>query len=776
MNRLPSRRFPLHARGATLARALYVLAVLAVSLAFAPSALAAEPGQITGTVTNVSTAEPLNNVEVCARTEYFQGGSGCAETEPNGEYTITGLKVGEYEVEFSARGRNYLPQYYDGKASSSEAQLVSVAAGHTTPGIDAALQEGARITGEVRDASTHEALTGIQVCAISVSTGEAWCGTSVGLSGEYEIVGVPTGEYRVKFSLPFESGLNYVPQFYDDKLRSSEAQVLSIAAGSLTSGIDAELQEGGHVRGVVRDASSQVGIEGIEVCANEAGSEGGPCAETGLYGEYILSGLASGQYKVVFYPNGHGYLPGETTASVTAPGTTYEVSAELVAGGRVTGRVTSAATQAAIPNVQVCAREVGGKPGVQEPCATSGSNGEYTISPLPSGEYTITFSASTFGELDYFFYEGSTVKVAAGQTISGVDAALTEGGRITGRVTDATTGESIEDVEACAREVGGDGSQCGSTNANGEYTILRLNGAYAVEFRSRMGGYLAQFYGGEPPFEYGRFLLSPAQQVSVTAPGTVSGIDAALQPGAYAQPVNTAPPIVSGTAAVGSVLSCSPGSWTGDPAPATFTYRWRRDGEPIPGAEESAYTPQSADEGHELSCKVYAMNAAGSQTGTGQALSAGVIVAAGTVKETPPGGAPGPSGPTPPTETTTGSTSSALAATPFVTVTDAKVLVSGGSAPVRVACSQATCQGSIELVVQVAGKRHGGKGALARKQTLVLATGSFSLTQGKSGSVLLRLTAAGRQKLAHARRHPIAAKLVLSVKGGKTMAKPVLAG
>ena len=58
---------------------------------------------------------------------------------------------------------------------------------------------------------------------------------------------------------------------------------------------------------------------------------------------------------------------------------------------------------------------------------------------------------------------------------------------------------------------------------------------------------------------------------------------------------------------------------------------------------------------------------------------------------------------------------------------------------------------------------------------LVLARGSFSLAAGKRGSVLLRVTAAGREHLAHAHRHPIAARLILSVRGGKTTIEPVVA-
>ena len=61
----------------------------------------------------------------------------------------------------------------------------------------------------------------------------------------------------------------------------------------------------------------------------------------------------------------------------------------------------------------------------------------------------------------------------------------------------------------------------------------------------------------------------------------------------------------------------------------------------------------------------------------------------------------------------------------------------------RVACSQAACPGSIELVVQAGarrgeGRRHQDKSALARngrdvETTLVLATGSFSLAEAGMG-------------------------------------------
>jgi hypothetical protein len=117
---------------------------------------------------------------------------------------------------------------------------------------------------------------------------------------------------------------------------------------------------------------------------------------------------------------------------------------------------------------------------------------------------------------------------------------------------------------------------------------------------------------------------------------------------------------------------------------------------------------------------------------------------------------------------------------PVVTILGSKLVISRGTATVRVVCSEAACNGSIELVsvAQVAAKRHPGKSALAprrTRETLVLATGSFSLTQRHSRIVPLRLTVAGRRMLAHAnKRHSFIAKLKLAVRGGKGTTKPVL--
>jgi uncharacterized membrane protein YgcG len=92
---------------------------------------------------------------------------------------------------------------------------------------------------------------------------------------------------------------------------------------------------------------------------------------------------------------------------------------------------------------------------------------------------------------------------------------------------------------------------------------------------------------------------------------------------------NTVLPAVSGMSAVGEILACADGTWTGEPAPA-FTEQWLRAGVPIPGATESTYVVQAADAGERLACDVTATNSAEYKS----AISQPVLVVATAPEDT----------------------------------------------------------------------------------------------------------------------------------------------
>lgn len=92
-----------------------------------------------------------------------------------------------------------------------------------------------------------------------------------------------------------------------------------------------------------------------------------------------------------------------------------------------------------------------------------------------------------------------------------------------------------------------------------------------------------------------------------------------LPPVPPTSPANTGSPVMN-QARVGSLSTCSPGTWTGT-APITYAYQWKLDGSPITGQTSSTYTPISGDNGHSLSCTVTATNVAGSASQSSNAIT-----------------------------------------------------------------------------------------------------------------------------------------------------------
>ncbi len=440
-------------------------------------AVLAVGGQITGKVTATGGA-PLANVYVCA---YATENRGCGFTNAGGEYTISGLPTGLYEVEFfpefelfSGEGRNYLPQLDEG---------VSVTAGGTTPGVDAVLPPGGQITGTVSGAEGDE---GIEVCAYAEPSGDLAGCTLTNASGVYTISSLTSGKYKVGFFRAYQ-GQNYQPQYYQDKASLEEGEeVVVTAGGSPTTGVDAAMSVGGQITGKVTAASGGAALADIDVCAyGAAGGEYGGCTFTNAGGEYTISGLTSGKYKVGFFASeGLNYLSQyyEDKASfaagkevvVTAGGSPATgVDAAMSVGGQITGKVTAASGGAALAHVEVCAEEATSH---YETCSSTDAGGEYTISGLSTGTYAVAFYTFPEEGANYLpqYYNGQSsaaaagaVEVTAGSMQSGIDAALIPGGVITGKVTAAAGGAALANVEVCAERVGGGGGGCADTNGGG---------------------------------------------------------------------------------------------------------------------------------------------------------------------------------------------------------------------------------------------------------------------------------------------------------------------
>lgn len=433
--------------------------------------------------------------------------------------------------------------------------------------------------------------------------------------------------------------------------------------------------------------------------------------------------------------------------SVNQGETTPGIDAKMQVGGEITGRVTDASTHQGLSGIDVSAVSEASEEEVSFGFATTEGDGEYTVRGLAAGSYKVEFSPGFESGLNYVtqYYDGESslasanlVSVTLGGATTGIDAALEEGGEISGTVTDATTHVDLPDIAVLAIGAGEASGGFTVTGASGQYTIPGLaTGSYKIEFigAGEGSGYIPQFYSGAST-------LASATPVAVTRGSTTSSIDAALVP---KRPIDTAAPIVSGTPAVGATLTCSNGTWTGSPTP-TFTHAWLRNGSPIAGAAGSSYVVQSADQGAGLACRVTATN----KNGSAAAVSNMLTVPAPATRPPPP--APKPS----------------------VALSSARIVVSRGSARVPLACTKANCVGTIELIQRVVVKQRKGKKTVSKKKTVVLAKGTYALAAGKSATIVVRLTAAGRSALREAKGHKLSAKAVVSVTGGVNATKSIV--
>jgi hypothetical protein len=486
-------------------------------------------------------------------------------------------------------------------------------------------------------------------------------------------------------------------------------------------------------------------LEGIKVTAEGSGGSGTTTTAGG--GKYTIAGgqLGGGSYTVTFTDPGKKFVPLETNAFLTE-GAATTLNAKLQEFGSISGTVTSAATGAGLGGVFV---SISGGTFESRLTTTTEASGHYTFKDLPPVTYSIQFSPSF--ESGYLF-QSTTTTVGEG-AVDTVNAALKEGGKISGRVTDSVTHNGLAKIRVAAfnsnPEEGGYGEA--KTNANGEYTVTRLSsGSYKVYFEWEFSEaeakefekakaprfipkYITQFFNDQPS-------AATANLVGASEGSTTSGINAAM---VAAAPVNTALPVVSGTPTVGSLLSCSNGSWTGEneltlavgwPLTTPFAYQWLRDGGPIAGATTAAYVVQAVDVGHGLMCEVTATNDAGHASAKSNPVAVTL---------------------------------------PAVTLSSTKIVVSGGSARVPIVCASATCAGTIELTAQIAAKHGKGK-KKAKKKTVVLGKGSYSLAAGTKATIAVRLTAAGKSALAKAKRHKLSGKAGVSVTGGLTVQKSVV--
>jgi hypothetical protein len=205
-------------------------------------------GSILGTVLAGSPATGNGAAGACVEA-YATNGNGFNGTETglDGTFRIPNLPAGRYLVYVadpacSVSEPNLAPQWYLGKPTTSGATAILVNAGAPTTISDTTLAVDGSIAGTVT-AAGHGSLGGVCVAATStiVGTAPVYSVTS-SASGAYSIGDLPAGQYRVEFSSGC-GAVGYHAQWWKDKPSAQTATIVTVTAGTASTGIGAVLSK-----------------------------------------------------------------------------------------------------------------------------------------------------------------------------------------------------------------------------------------------------------------------------------------------------------------------------------------------------------------------------------------------------------------------------------------------------------------------------------------------------------------------------------------------------
>jgi hypothetical protein len=407
-------------------------------------------GQITGTVTSAAAGTAIAGICVQA---YSGTGAVAAftQTSASGAYTLNPLPTGAYSVGFlDCNGYGYVAEYYNGKATLATGNSVTVTAGATTSGINAAIAAEGRISGAVTDKTTQEVLAGFCVDVYDAS-GNVTASASTDATGAYTTPALPSGSYRLSF-FSCDGSYTYPMQYYNGKATLSAADPVIVKNGATTAGVNAALVSGGQITGIVTDSVTHAPVAGICALALDSNGNNVIMASTDATGAYTIPDLQTGPYRVEFYSqcgtmnyvtqyyNGKATLASADPVSVTVGSTISGIDAKMAHGGEITGTATDRTTGAAIWGLCVDAFDTNGN---DVAAGYTDRTGAYTIYGAPPGaarvefySQPLAFSDPSCGGTNYLtqYYAGepslaaaNPVTVTPGATTPAINAVMTAG-------------------------------------------------------------------------------------------------------------------------------------------------------------------------------------------------------------------------------------------------------------------------------------------------------------------------------------------------------------
>jgi hypothetical protein len=443
------------------------------------------------------------------------GGSWFVMSDEQGRYSLRGLPSQSYQLEF----RSYLTTP---GAPAPLRRTVALVAPNEQAGFDAVLTAGGAITGRVT-APNGDPLPDIAVRVRDLN-GAIDITATTAADGSYGAYGLPSGGYLIAYAA---YGYGSV----------ALAEPVTVTAPNASSVATTVLSAGGAISGKVT-APDGSPVAGVYVSVLDAtGKPQSAAGYTNAEGVYATAPtLASGSYIVKFQPPSDGSgcslaieysgnaasAASATKVQVSAPATALGVDATLEQGGVIAGQISDGASGAPLYG-EVLVYDATGA------LVTNGnvsSLGYYrTSAGLQAGNYRLQFKAEGYVSQ---FYGGATRLEAATAVPSGsteINMGLRRGATLTGIVTAADTGASLEHALVTVYGSGDRVVDSQLTAFDGSFSFSNSlpSGAYRIGVTPGLRADGTPFFSGyEAIFSGNARSLAQAQLISLAPSRSVS--------------------------------------------------------------------------------------------------------------------------------------------------------------------------------------------------------------------------------------------------------------
>ncbi|MCL2321886.1 MAG: carboxypeptidase-like regulatory domain-containing protein [Oscillospiraceae bacterium] len=400
-------------------------------------------GQILGIVKDLNTGIPLYDADICI---YDDKVTHIAFTDIDGKFSLDNLKKGSYKV------------IIDSENYETAISKVNVKSGTITIGEFFLSKKRGDLSGFVKERDNNRPVEG---ALVYLTDGKTTFSQITDSSGKYALNNISIGTYGVTVSLK-----DYDVEGPNSLYIAPDLNMRDFSLNRLK----------GEIFGKAIDSNDMSGIKGVSIIVSDGKSSYE--AVTDSNGDFCIKGIYGGEYEMTAVLD--GYEKKLLTNISVNGGNKINKDALIEKKVSLTGRVTDAKTKAPISLALVTVSN-----GQEDYSQTTDSNGNYIISDLALGKYTIKISLlnyDDFGPEDILIDSDHTTK----------DFSIVhQTGSITGKIVNNIDKSPLASVYIVLKS--GINEYKVLTDSNGIFTLENVDSGYYNMSASLEGYEIKQF-------------------------------------------------------------------------------------------------------------------------------------------------------------------------------------------------------------------------------------------------------------------------------------------